>query len=218
MTANTKATARDGSNLSDTALIILGAAAQREDRLLLPIPSSITVSEDAISKTIKSLMSKSMVQERPAKLEDLVWRKGEQDQNYTLMITDMGVAALDGEPGEPDQASGTSELANRQSKGRTGLGKKPNDQHKKSTKQIPKSSNKGAAAQQRKAPKDTKAGQVLALLARSNGATLAEMMKATGWQAHSVRGFLSGTVKKRLGLKVVSERPEGKDRRYRTKS
>jgi hypothetical protein len=41
------------------------------------------------------------------------------------------------------------------------------------------------------------------------------MMKATGWQTHSVRGFLSGTVKKRFGLKLTSEKTEGKDRRYK---
>lgn len=41
------------------------------------------------------------------------------------------------------------------------------------------------------------------------------MMKATGWQVHSVRGFLSGTVEKRLGLKLSIEQVEGKDRRYK---
>jgi hypothetical protein len=112
MTANTAATARSGSELSDTALIILGAAAQREDRLLLPVPTSISVSPEIISKTIKSLVAKSMVEERPAKLEDLVWRKDEQDQNYTLFITDTGVAALDGHPGELDQGADARELAN----------------------------------------------------------------------------------------------------------
>ena len=54
-------------------------------------------------------------------------------------------------------------------------------------------------------PKDTKSATVLELLRRAEGATLAELMAVTHWQAHSVRGFLSGTVRKRLGLTLISE-------------
>jgi len=50
----------------------------------------------------------------------------------------------------------------------------------------------------------TKKETVLALLRRPQGATLAELMHATGWQPHSVRGFLSGGLKKKMGLKVRS--------------
>lgn len=59
----------------------------------------------------------------------------------------------------------------------------------------------------------TKSAQALALLRRSNGATLEELMAATGWQAHSVRGFLSGTVRKKLELTLQS-RGSGTERRY----
>jgi hypothetical protein len=50
----------------------------------------------------------------------------------------------------------------------------------------------------------SKTALVITLLKKSNGASLAELMKATGWQAHSVRGFLSGTLRKKMGLKVQS--------------
>jgi hypothetical protein len=53
------------------------------------------------------------------------------------------------------------------------------------------------------------------LLSRRDGATLAELIVATEWQAHSVRGFLSGTIKKKLGLSVTSTRDEDGARRYR---
>ena len=64
----------------------------------------------------------------------------------------------------------------------------------------------------------SKAAKVLDLLKRPNGATLAELIKATGWQAHSVRGFLSGTVGKKLGLAVESTKGEDGKRTYSVKA
>jgi hypothetical protein len=63
----------------------------------------------------------------------------------------------------------------------------------------------------------SKTAQVLDLLQRSGGATLKELMKATGWQAHSVRGFLSGALGKKMGLTVTSTKAEDGERRYSVK-
>jgi hypothetical protein len=52
------------------------------------------------------------------------------------------------------------------------------------------------------------------MLKRPGGATLKEIMKATGWQPHSVRGFLSGTIGKKMGLKVESTKTESGERSY----
>ena len=60
----------------------------------------------------------------------------------------------------------------------------------------------------------SKTEQVLTLLGRPAGASIAEMMKSTGWQAHSVRGFLAGSLKKK-GQAVSSQVDEGGIRRYR---
>lgn len=60
----------------------------------------------------------------------------------------------------------------------------------------------------------TKRDQLLELLRRKGGASLAEMQKMSGWQAHSVRGFLAGTVKTRLGLRLRSSVPKAGERRY----
>ena len=53
------------------------------------------------------------------------------------------------------------------------------------------------------------------LLRRPDGATIAQIMAATGWRAHTVRGLFAGALKKRRGLAVTSEKPQGGERIYR---
>ena len=60
----------------------------------------------------------------------------------------------------------------------------------------------------------SKTAKVLGLLKRPGGATAKELMKATGWQPHSVRGFLSGTVGKKMGLAVTSTKGQDGERSY----
>ena len=64
----------------------------------------------------------------------------------------------------------------------------------------------------------SKGAAVTALLRKKEGATIAQLAKATGWQNHSVRGFLSGTLKKKHGIKVASEKASDGKRRYRIAS
>jgi len=64
----------------------------------------------------------------------------------------------------------------------------------------------------------TKYAQLLQLLNRPEGASIEDMMQATQWQQHSVRGFLAGTVKKKMGLALTSSKVEGDVRRYRIAS
>jgi hypothetical protein len=73
------------------------------------------------------------------------------------------------------------------------------------------------AAKPEKAPRaESKGAKILELIGRAKGATLAEIMKATDWQAHSIRGFLS-TAGKKCGIKIESGRNDAGERVYQIK-
>jgi hypothetical protein len=91
------------------------------------------------------------------------------------------------------------------------VAKKKGKAAKKATpaKKAPKGAKKAKPARE-----GSKTNQVLELLKRPGGVTAKELMKATGWQPHSVRGFLSGTVGKKMGLTVTSTKSEDGERNY----
>lgn len=66
-----------------------------------------------------------------------------------------------------------------------------------------------------KTPRGTKQSTVIAMLQRPEGATIAQICTATGWQAHTVRGTFAGAFKKKLGLQITSQKAQGSERVYR---
>ncbi len=93
----------------------------------------------------------------------------------------------------------------------------------KKSRRTPKSAaaaviNGKAAAPSRRQPPRTKKQIALSLLERPKGASIPEMQRALGWQAHSVRGFLAGTVRKMPGVTLVSDKIKNGPRRYRVEA
>jgi hypothetical protein len=78
-----------------------------------------------------------------------------------------------------------------------------------------KAASEATPAAPRKTRDDTKQAQLIAMLRREEGATIAQIVAATGWQPHTVRGAFAGALKKKLGLTVTSEKVEGGERVYR---
>jgi hypothetical protein len=80
------------AKLSDTQLVILSTACQRDDRLVLPLPDRLK--GGAATKVISSLIAKGLVKEVRAKLDQPVWRETDDDKRLTLVATDAAFEAL----------------------------------------------------------------------------------------------------------------------------
>jgi len=124
--------------------------------------------------------------------------------------TETAPASVAGEPKSNKKASAGARRANVAAK-KAKPGKKAT--YAKKTPKATKREKKGDSARD-----GSRAATILELLKRPGGATSQELMKATGWQPHSVRGFLSGTIRKKLGLTVISTKSEDGERIYSIKS
>src|SRR5687768_16930138 len=81
--------------LTDTQLVILSAAANRQNRFILPLPKSLK--GGAATKVINALIAKGLIEESEAKLNEPRWREGEKGQGTTLVLTNAGLAATEGD-------------------------------------------------------------------------------------------------------------------------
>jgi hypothetical protein len=188
------------SKLTDTQRVILSAASQRTDRLALPLPKSLK--GGAVNKVIRPLLEKGLLEEVDAnrKLGDPVWRETGDGHRVTLIITDAGLEAIGVEPDTaPRKASRRKEVP------------KPAT-HKKKTTTPPAPA---VAPTERKIREGTKQALVIELLRRPEGATIAEIVEATDWQAHTIRGAMAGSLKKKLGLTITSDKDDQRGRVYR---
>jgi len=128
-----------------------------------------------------------------------------QGENMNTSIAEENGKAQDPATGEPKakKAGVGPRRANVASKkGKSGKKAGP-------AKKAPKGVRKPTAARD-----GSKTAKVVDLLKRAGGVTAKELMKVTGWQPHSVRGFLSGTIGKKMGLVVISTKGEDGERKY----
>jgi len=195
--------------LNDTQLVLLSTAAGREDRMILPSPQSVRLDDPKTEKALQGLLKRKLVEEIQVPRDAPTWRIGEGDQPLGLVIAAAGFDAIGlSEMAADSPASAKKETHPTRSKHR--------GEDAQSSKATEKPMSRRPKAQEGKpAAQKTNASAVLTLLRRKSGATLPQLMEATGWQPHSVRGFLSGTVKTRMGLALTSEKPNGGERRYR---
>jgi hypothetical protein len=184
------------AQLSDSQLVVLSAACQRPDRSIYPLTAKLP--GGAAAKVLGSLLKKGLIREVQAKREDTVWREDKKRGRLTLRATSAAFEALGVDRSEaPAENDGDAELA---AEGRT------------------KSRRKQQAGKSKEKPTRTRANskqaQLIEMLKRPEGATIQEIVAKLKWQAHTVRGAFAGALKKRLGLKVESEKVEGRGRVY----
>ena len=174
------------TKLTETQTIILSAGAQRPDNIALPLPKGLHGA--AAKKVVTMMIGRGWLEEVDANLRrgEPLWRKTGDGHGTTLVVTDAGLLAIGIEPVVVKTVVAMGEHAAKSA--------------------APKPSIQRVG---------TKQAQVIAMLQRPEGATIAEIVAATAWQAHSARGVISGVLKKNLGLVVGSTKEDGRGSVYR---
>ncbi len=175
------------TKLTDTQAVILSAAAQRDSYNVLPLPGSLR--GGAAAKVVETMIAKGFIEEVDADVRkgELVWRETRDGHGTTLVATDAGLAAIGIEPKDANTAP-------------EGAPDTPSQQRDAPTTRTPREGTKQAA--------------LIAMLRAPGGATIAEIVAATGWQPHTVRGAMAGALKKKFGLEVASEKIDDRGRVY----
>lgn len=183
--------------LTDTQLLLLSGASQRDDRLIT-IPE--TLKGAAVKKTVAKLIGLNFAEEVAVKRDQPHWRMDEDEHPIGLKITAAGLAAI-GIESEPEPAPAAQRKAAK----------------RKSDKPAQAEQNKaaGTGAASSAAPRPgTKQALIIALLSRPEGATIDDLLSATGWLAHTTRAALTGL--RQRGYEFVKSKNKAGETVYRT--
>ena len=184
--------------LTETQTIILSRAATRPDNLAMPLPKGL---HGAVAKTVITKMIKQgWLDEVEANLHrnEPLWRETGDGYGITLLATAAGLEAIGIEPTVVNTATDLRKA------------KVENDMHAAPGAACDSYADKPVAIRT-----GTKQAQIIALLQRPEGASIAEIVETTGWMSHSIRGLISGGLKKKLGLPVVTEKQDGRGTVYK---
>ncbi|MCU9849365.1 DUF3489 domain-containing protein [Defluviimonas sp. WL0024] len=183
---------------SDTQSLILSRAATRPGNLALPLPEGLVGA--AAKMVVGKMIARGWLEEVEANLRrnEPMWRETGDGHGTTLIATEAGLEAIGI---EPLVASAVASARSAKPKPEPVV-------------QMPDDTDTAKPVAIRAG---TKQAQIIAMLQRPEGATVAEMVEATGWLAHTVRGSISGALKKKLGLPIAAEKVEGRGMVYRIK-
>jgi len=195
------------TRLSDTQLVILGAAAQRTDLSVLPLPEQIKLKGGALTKVMDSLRNKGLIR--------VIETDGRPQR---VVLTSEGMAAIGVEhedegqtttPAEADTAPTPSDAATAVEASAPAAecdSAATPAKHRAKAKAKAAKPGKAAPAEKPTPRTGTKQAQMIEMLKRPEGATVEQIAAATGWQHHTIRGAISGALKKKLGLTVEATR------------
>ena len=174
------------TKLTETQTIILSAGARRPENIALPLPKGLAGA--AAKMAVSKMIEHGWLQEVDANLRrgEPLWRETGDGHGTTLVVTEAGRLAIGIEP-----IVVKTVVAIREHAAKTPAANLPTQRA------------------------GTKQAQIIAMLQSPKGATVAEMAEATGWLAHTVRGSISGVLKKKLGLPINAEKVEGRGTVYR---
>jgi hypothetical protein len=200
------------TKLTDTQTVILSAASQRDDGAVLPLPETLKIKGGAVDKVLGSLKAKGLIDHQGAP-------RG--DDPPPLRITRAGLEAIgveteDDAPegAKPADTGATSAEAGAQASDTAAPATEANAAATPAKGRAKAKAAKAKAAKPEKAAHSdkpsprtgTKQAKMIEMLRRPEGATVEQIAAATGWQHHTIRGAISGALKKKLGLHVEATR------------
>jgi Protein of unknown function (DUF3489) len=202
------------TRLSDAQLVILSAAAQREDLSVLPLPDSLTLKGGALNKVMDSLRNRGLIRmlggdggpERVVITSEGMTAIGvEADDDEAPEAAD--TAPTSAEPGSAADTPAPASEANSAKKRAKARATKGKGKKARTTARATPAPGVAGEPSDKPTPRSgTKQAQMIEMLKRPEGATVEQIAAATGWQHHTIRGAISGALKKKLKLTVEATR------------